>query len=83
MAIADRIAAIRDAIWQQTTIAAPLGLTGREEAVASLVARGYTNKEVGAELLLTAKAVGYHLGHIFAKLGVNSRRELRGLHTVS
>ena len=61
----------------------PLSLTSREEDIASLVARGYTNKEVGAELFLTAKAVDYHLGHIFAKLGVNSRRELRGLHTVS
>ena len=44
---------------------------------AALVTRGYTNKEVGAELFLTAKAVEYHLSNIYAKLGVANRRELR------
>lgn len=46
------------------------------------MASGYTN-EVGAGLYLTAKAVDYHLGHIFAKLGANSSRGHRKLHTVS
>lgn len=61
----------------QTSLIDPLILTPREEDVASLVACGYTNKEVAAELYLTAKTVEYHLGKIFAKLGLTSRRELR------
>lgn len=63
----------------RASLANPLTLTPREEDVVSLVARGYTNKEVAAELYLTAKTVEYHLGNVFAKLGLSSRRELRRL----
>lgn len=59
------------------SLADPLRLTPREEDVAALVERGYTNKEIAAELYLTPKTVEYHLGNIFAKLGISSRRELR------
>ena len=60
-----------------STLTSPLGLVGREEDVAALVTRGYTIKEVGAELFLTTKAVEYHLSKIYSKLGVANRRELR------
>jgi DNA-binding CsgD family transcriptional regulator len=53
-----------------------LGLTPRESAVAALVAAGRSNREVGAELYLSTKAIEYHLGNIFAKLGIHSRHEL-------
>ncbi|MEU4407098.1 AAA family ATPase [Streptosporangium sp. NPDC023963] len=52
------------------------GLTVRELAVAKLVATGLSNQQVGRELMLSVKTVEYHLGHIFAKLGVTSRAEL-------
>ncbi len=55
----------------------PLALTDRERDVAVLVARGMTNREVAAELYVSAKAVEYHLRNVFAKLGVSSRRALR------
>jgi DNA-binding CsgD family transcriptional regulator len=55
----------------------PLELTDRERDVAVLVAKGMTNREVAAELYVSQKAVDYHLGHIFGKLGITSRRELR------
>ncbi len=45
--------------------------------MAQLVAGGRTNREVAAELFISAKTVEYHLGHIFAKLGVSSRRQLK------
>ena len=54
-------------------------LTDRERDVAVLVSRGLTNGEVAAELYVSKKAVEFHLGNIFAKLGLTSRRQLRGL----
>ncbi len=56
-------------------------LTRQEEVVASLVAGGRTNKEVAAELFLSAKTVQYHLTRIYAKLGVRSRSELAALRS--
>jgi len=53
-----------------------LGLTPREAAVAALVAAGRSNREAGAELYLSTKAIEYHLGNIFAKLGIRSRHEI-------
>lgn len=54
-------------------------LTPREQVVARLVAEGATNREVAAELFLSVKGVEYHLGNIFGKLGITSRRQLRPL----
>jgi DNA-binding CsgD family transcriptional regulator len=54
-------------------------LTPRERDVAALVRRGYTNKEVAAELFLTAKTVEFHLRNIYAKVGVIGRQQLRRL----
>jgi ATP/maltotriose-dependent transcriptional regulator MalT len=54
-------------------------LTPRERDVAALVKRGYTNKEVAAELFLTAKTVEFHLRNIYAKLGLTGRQQLRRL----
>ncbi|MGE3288648.1 MAG: LuxR C-terminal-related transcriptional regulator [Pseudonocardia sp.] len=51
-------------------------LTPQERAVARLVCAGRTNREVAAELVLSVKTVGYHLGNAYAKLGVNSRTQL-------
>ena len=46
--------------------------------MAVLAAKGFTNPEVAEELYVSRKAVEYHLGNIFGKLGITSRRELRG-----
>ncbi len=55
------------------------GLTGREQEVADLVLDNLTNREIAARLHVTPKTVEYHLRNVFAKLGISSRRELRGL----
>lgn len=55
----------------------PTDLTDRERDVVALVVRGMTNREVAAELYVTDKAVEYHLGNVYGKLGIRSRRELR------
>ena len=51
-------------------------LTAAERRVATLVARGQTNREVAAALFLAERTVASHLTHIYAKLGVRSRTEL-------
>ncbi len=53
------------------------GLTGREQAVAHLVVQALTNQEIARQLLISSKTVEYHLGHVYSKLGVTGRRELR------
>jgi DNA-binding CsgD family transcriptional regulator len=54
-------------------------LTPQELQVAQFVARGDTNREVGAALFLSPKTVESHLSHIYRKLGVRSRTELAAL----
>jgi DNA-binding CsgD family transcriptional regulator len=54
-------------------------LTGAERRAVELAAAGRTNREIGAELMITAKTVEWHLGRAFAKLGVRSRRDLEGV----
>jgi DNA-binding CsgD family transcriptional regulator len=53
-----------------------LQLTPAEQSVAHLVAQGLSNRETAARLYVSPKTVDYHLGHIYAKLGITSRREL-------
>ncbi len=58
-------------------------LTPRERDVLRLVAQGLGNKEIAAELDLSAHTVKYHLASVLAKLGVRSRTEAvsRGIRT--
>jgi DNA-binding CsgD family transcriptional regulator len=51
-------------------------LTETERSVALLVSEGRTNREIAAATFLSPHTVGYHLRHIFYKLGVGSRVEL-------
>ncbi|MGU3437682.1 LuxR C-terminal-related transcriptional regulator [Actinomycetes bacterium M1A6_2h] len=51
-------------------------LTPQEDAVATLVSTGLSNREVAAELFLSVKTVQFHLTRVYAKLGIRSRAEL-------
>ena len=50
-------------------------LTVRELSVLELVARGMTNREIGAALKMSEETVKAHLKHVFAKLEVGDRTE--------
>ncbi|HUA28816.1 MAG TPA: LuxR family transcriptional regulator [Streptosporangiaceae bacterium] len=51
-------------------------LTPQELRVVRLAAAGASNKQIGAQLFLSPRTVGYHLYKAFPKLGVSTREEL-------
>jgi DNA-binding NarL/FixJ family response regulator len=61
-------------------VASP-SLTSREVAVLELVAKGMSNKEIGAALFVSETTIKYHLKNIYSKLGANDRTEAALLAT--
>src|SRR5215210_7639247 len=51
-------------------------LTAQEFQVARFVAKGLSNREVGAQLFLSPRTIDFHLRNVFAKLEIASRTEL-------
>jgi len=51
-------------------------LTPQELQVVRLAAAGASNKQIGAQLFLSPRTVGFHLYRAFPKLGVTTRQEL-------
>ncbi|MES9537073.1 LuxR C-terminal-related transcriptional regulator [Actinomadura sp. NPDC000600] len=54
-------------------------LTPQELQVARLAATGLSNREIGAQLFLSPRTVGYHLYNAYPKLGITARTELARL----
>jgi DNA-binding NarL/FixJ family response regulator len=63
------------AVPTQASVHRPTSLTHREQEVLTLLAAGRTQKEIGTELVISAKTVGTHIQRILAKLGVHSRAQ--------
>jgi non-specific serine/threonine protein kinase len=51
-------------------------LTRREREVATLVARGLTNRQISTELSISERTAGNHVAKILHKLGLNSRTRI-------
>ncbi|KKI22334.1 hypothetical protein XM48_02010 [Leucobacter sp. Ag1] len=73
-----RISLLRDAPASEADRALA-GLSGREREVAVLAGSGLTNSEIAERLYLSPATVAFHMRNVLAKLGLRSRRELRGL----
>lgn len=57
----------------------PSGLTAREIEVLGLIAKGGTNREIAAALVISEKTVARHVHNILTKLGVASRAAATGV----
>lgn len=62
-----------EALARKAPASGPQGLTAREIEVLALVAKGKTNREISAGLVISEHTVARHVQNIFAKLGVSSR----------
>ena len=51
-------------------------LTDREREVARLVAKGFSNAEVGSTMFLAEPTVKTHVSHILQKLGLRDRTQI-------
>ena len=55
--------------------ALPDDLTPREAEVVSLIARGLSNSEIAAALVVSNATVKTHINHVFAKIGARDRAQ--------
>ncbi|MET8427585.1 protein kinase [Nocardia sp. NPDC004860] len=74
-------AAVAYALGEQPAVAPQtsgpgVALTKRERQVADLVARGLTNKQIAAELVISQRTAQGHVEHILTKLGFTSRAQI-------
>jgi DNA-binding NarL/FixJ family response regulator len=69
----DLVGLLPDEAHRPSDGASSLGLTPREREVLQLLARGYSNREIAAELVISVKTASVHVSHILAKLDVTSR----------
>jgi DNA-binding NarL/FixJ family response regulator len=51
-------------------------LTPQELQIAQMAAQGLSNREIADQLYLSHRTVGFHLYHVFPKLGITSRGQI-------
>jgi DNA-binding CsgD family transcriptional regulator len=58
------------------TTGTPDVLTAQEALIARLASQGASNPQIAAQLFISPATVAYHLGKVFAKLGISSRSQI-------
>lgn len=58
-----------------------IGLSKREQEVAWLIYRGFTNLQIAEELYISEATVKKHAGHIYEKMEISGRKALRDNRT--
>ena len=61
--------------WGDTAVTPFPNLTGREQEVLSLIAKGLNNSDIAAQLHISSKTVSNHISNIFSKLQVADRAQ--------
>lgn len=59
------------------------GLSAREQEVAWLIYRGYSNRQIAEELYISEMTVKKHASHIYEKLQISGRKELKSCISMS
>ncbi len=72
----EQLARIRQ--WEEEVAAAWESLTGREQDVARMLARGLRNAEIAEALGVSVRTVEYHVANVLGKLGLRNRAEVAG-----
>ena len=71
-ALLDAAALLRD----ELQAAAPGDLSAREHEVGALIARGYSNRQIARELVISERTVDSHVSNILRKLSLGSRAQI-------
>jgi DNA-binding NarL/FixJ family response regulator len=58
-------------------------LTPREREVALLIARGFSNRQIATQLVITQGTAANHVAHIINKLGVTNRASVAATVTAA